>query len=131
MPKPIKTGGNKKYLKKNPSNKHEDLQMKGVDQEYAKALKILGGGRLEVACFDGIVRLGHIRGSFKNRKDLAVGDILLVGLRDFQDSKCDILVKYSSEDKRYLQSINEIPTDSELNNEQTNNAEEGFTFEDI
>lgn len=131
MPKPIKTGGNKKYLKKSTSNRKEDLQIKEHGQVYAKAIKILGGGRIEVACFDGIVRLGHIRGSFKNRKELAVGDILLAGLRDFQDSKCDILVRYSPEDKRYLQSINEIPTESELNNENSNEAEEGFTFEDI
>ncbi len=131
MPKPVKTGGNKKHLKKSPTTKHEDLQTKEPDQEYAKAIKILGGGRMEVSCFDGIMRLGHIRGSFRNRKELSIGDILLVGLRDFQDSKCDILVRYSPEDKRYLQSIGEIPDDSELNDEKTNNVEEGFTFEDI
>jgi len=130
MPKPVKTGGNKKHIKKSPTIRHEDLQIKESGQEYAKIIKILGGGRMEVSCFDGITRLGHLRGSFKNRKELYVGDILLVGLRDFQDSKCDILMRYSPEDKRYLQSINEIPMDL-VNNETSNENEEGFTFEDI
>ena len=38
--------------------------------EYAQVIKMLGNGRLEAMCFDGVKRLCHIRG--KLRKKVAV-----------------------------------------------------------
>jgi hypothetical protein len=39
--------------------------------EYAQVIKMLGNGRLEAMCFDGVKRLCHIRG--KLRKKVSVG----------------------------------------------------------
>jgi translation initiation factor 1A len=44
---------------------------------------MLGNGRLDAKCFDGKERKGHIRGKLKKKVWISVGDIVLVGLRDF------------------------------------------------
>ncbi len=36
-------------------------------QEYAQVVKMLGNGRLEAQCFDGISRLCHIRGKLRKK----------------------------------------------------------------
>lgn len=36
-------------------------------QEYAQVVKMLGNGRLEANCFDGISRLCHIRGKLRKK----------------------------------------------------------------
>ena len=48
---------------------------------------MLGNGRLEAFCFDGVNRLCHIRGKLRKRVWIGVGDIILLGLREFQDQK--------------------------------------------
>lgn len=36
-------------------------------QEYAQVVKMLGNGRLEAKCFDGPIRLAHIRGKLRKK----------------------------------------------------------------
>ena len=58
---------------------------------YAQVLKMLGNGRLNAFCFDGKERLCHIRGKLRKKVWINTGDIILVGLRDYQDDKvCDL-----------------------------------------
>jgi translation initiation factor 1A len=47
---------------------------------------MLGNGRLEAACFDGKTRLCHIRGKMRKKVWVNQGDIVLIGLRDFEAS---------------------------------------------
>ncbi len=91
---------------------------------------MLGNGRCEVKCIDGITRLAIIRGNMRNKVWIKIGDFVLVGLRDFQDSKCDILLKYTQEEVRTLKAYGEIPEkiDQESNVEVEENQ---FTFDDI
>ena len=42
------------------------------------------------------------------------GDIVLVGLREFQDSKGDVILKYTAEEARQLKSMNELPDNGAL-----------------
>ena len=72
---------------------------------------MLGNGRLEAHCFDGKKRLCHIRGKMRKRVWVNQGDIVLVGLREFQDGKGDVLLKYNAEEARILQKRGEIPKD--------------------
>lgn len=65
---------------------------------------MLGNGRLETYCFDGKVRLGHIRGKLKKKVWIMTGDIVLVGVRDFQDNRCDVIYKYTPDEVRALKS---------------------------
>ena len=37
------------------------------------------------------------------------GDIILLGLRDFQDSKADVILKYNADESRQLKALGELP----------------------
>ena len=37
------------------------------------------------------------------------GDIILVGLRDYQDAKADVILKYNPDEARNLKAYGEIP----------------------
>lgn len=94
---------------------NRELLLKGPGLEYAQASKMLGDGRLEIICFDGKTRLGHIRGKIHKRVWISPGDILLVALRDFQDDKADIINKYSADEVRQLKTLGEIPNTKTTN----------------
>lgn len=38
-----------------------------------------------------------------------VGDVILLSLRDFQDGRGDIILKYTADEARSLKSLGEIP----------------------
>merc|ERR1712087_214429 len=78
-------------------------------QEYAQVTKMLGNGRLEAMCFDGVKRLCHIRGKLRKKVWINQSDIILVGLRDYQDAKADVIQKYSADEARNLNSYGEFP----------------------
>ena len=83
--------------------------------EYAQVTRMLGNGRLEAFCFDGVNRLCHIRGKLRKRVWMGVGDIVLLGLRDFQDQKADIILKYDGDEARQLKSYGELPDTVQIN----------------
>merc|ERR1719265_1535642 len=47
-------------------------------------------------CFDGVKRLCHIRGKLRKKVWINQSDIVLIGLRDYQDAKADVIKKMSS-----------------------------------
>lgn len=67
-------------------------------KEYAQVTKMLGNGRLQAQCFDGETRLAHIRGKMRKKVWINQGDIILISLREFQDDKADVIVKYTVEE---------------------------------
>jgi translation initiation factor 1A len=67
------------------------LEFKEEGQEYAQVVKMLGNGHCECFCFDGVTRLGHICGKMQKKVWIPAGDIVLVGKRDFQDEKVNIV----------------------------------------
>jgi translation initiation factor 1A len=89
-----------------------ELLLKEDGQEYAKVTKILGNGHVECSCFDNIVRLGNIRGKMRRRIWIVLDDIVLCGLRDYQDGKADIIHKYNPEEIRNLRNIGELPEET-------------------
>jgi translation initiation factor 1A len=103
-----KGGKNRRRGKKNDDEKRQ-LQVKEEGQEYARCVKLLGNFRLEAECMDGKTRLAIIRGSMRRRNWINQGDIILLGLRDFQDDKADVILKYSSDEARRLQKDGHIP----------------------
>lgn len=44
-----------------------------------------------------------------------VGDIVLVSLRDFQDEKGDIILKYNSDEAKNLKQYGELPENTKIN----------------
>jgi len=84
-------------------------------QEYAQVVKMLGNGRCECFCFDGVTRLGHIRGKMRKKVWITAGDIVLVGKREFQDEKVDIVHKYTADEARNLKQYGELPETARIN----------------
>jgi translation initiation factor 1A len=82
--------------------------------EYAQVTRMLGNGRVEAFCFDGTKRLAHIRGNMRNKVWVNLGDIVLLGLRDYQEDKADIILKYSADEARTLKSYGELPDTAKI-----------------
>ncbi|KAK9222593.1 hypothetical protein WN944_011029 [Citrus x changshan-huyou] len=76
---------------------------------------MLGNGRCEAMCIDGTKRLCHIRGKMHKKVWIAAGDIILVGLRDYQDDKADVILKYMPDEARLLKAYGELPESTRLN----------------
>merc|ERR1719152_341086 len=92
-----------------------ELIFKEDGQEYGQVMRMLGNGRCEVSCFDGTKRLCHIRGKMRKKVWVNQGDIVLVSLRDFQDEKGDIIVKYTADEARNLKTYGELPEGTKIN----------------
>mmetsp|Transcript_80680 Transcript_80680/g.210444 ORF Transcript_80680/g.210444 Transcript_80680/m.210444 type:complete len:142 (+) Transcript_80680:65-490(+) len=115
MPK-NKLGGNKaKRAKADAQKVKKELEFKEDGQEYGQILRMLGNGRCEVSCFDGTKRLCHIRGKMRKKVWVNQGDIVLVSLRDFQDEKGDIIVRYTPDEARNLKTYGELPDTVKIN----------------
>ena len=136
MPKNKGKGGKNRRRGKNEGEEKRELIFKEDGQEYAQVIKMLGNGRLEAQCFDGTKRLCHIRGKMRKKVWVAAGDIVLVGLRDYQDAKADVILKYNPDEARNLKAYKEIPDTAKINEGAVNEEEEGdeecaFTFDEI
>ncbi len=88
--------------------KKRELLFRQDGQEYAVASKMLGNSRVEVTCADGKTRLCKISGRMRKRAWVGVGDLLLVGLRDFQDVKCDSIALYNATEASLLRRYGEL-----------------------
>lgn len=71
-----KGGKNRRRGKNENETEKRELVFKEDGQEYAQVTKMLGNGRLEAMCFDGVKRLCHIRG--KLRKKVSTQNIFKV-----------------------------------------------------
>jgi translation initiation factor 1A len=80
---------------------------------------MLGNGRLEALCFDGEKRLAHIRGKLRKKVWINQGDIILLSLRDYQDEKGDVIMKYTSDEARSLKAYGELPEHAKINETDT------------
>ena len=113
-------GGKNRRRGKNENDKEKrELDFKEEGQEYAQVLKMLGNGRLEALCFDGSKRLAHIRGKLRKKVWINQGDIILLSLRDYQDGKGDVILKYSADEARSLKAYGELPESAKINETDT------------
>ena len=84
---------------------------------------MLGNGRLEAQCFDGVKRLAHIRGKLRKKVWINQGDIILLSLRDYQDEKGDVILKYTADEARALKACKELPETAKINETETFGAD--------
>ena len=133
MPKNTGMGGNKRKKGKKPQQQEDrDLQYKGESEEYAQVIKILGDGRFECNCADGVKRIAHVRGKMRKRIWIANGDIILVSLRDFEPEKCDVVEKYREKEVAKLKKAGEIPDSMVLRStEEEEEKEQKDGYDDI
>ena len=125
-----KGGKNRRRGKNENEGQKRELVFREDGQEYAQVTKMLGNGRLEAFCFDGETRLCHIRGKLRKKVWINNGDIVLVGLRDYQDAKADVIMKYNSEEARSLKTYGELPDTAKINETDTFNEEEDIEFDE-
>ncbi|GAB5030842.1 eukaryotic translation initiation factor 1a [Nannochloropsis oceanica] len=116
MPKNKGKGGKNRRRGKNENEETKrDLLFKEEGQEYGQVLRMLGNGRCEVYCFDGKNRLAHIRGKMRKKVWVSAGDIVLLGMRDYQEDKVDIIHKYNADEARNLKAFGELPETAKIN----------------
>ena len=103
--------GGKKHKKGKKSSQFEtkQLRFKEDGQEYAQIIKMKGNCRFDVKCFDGKERMAVMCGSMRKRQFVNLRQVVLVSLRDFQDSVCDIIDSYDDNQVRDLKELKEIP----------------------
>jgi translation initiation factor 1A len=131
MPKNKGKGGKNRRRGKNENEAEKrELVFKDDGQEYAQVVKMLGNGRLQAYCFDGQMRLCHIRGKMRKKIWINAGDIILVGLRDYQDKKADVIQKYNADEARNLKRYAELPDNVKIN-EGGEDEDGGIEFGDM
>ncbi|KAJ6319485.1 hypothetical protein OIU76_005134 [Salix suchowensis] len=91
------------------------LFLRKMGRSMPKFFACSGNGRCEAMCIDGTKRLCHIRGKMHKKVWIAAGDIILVGLRDYQDDKADVILKYMPDEARLLKAYGELPENTRLN----------------
>ncbi|KAI9282216.1 eukaryotic translation initiation factor 1A, Y-chromosomal [Sporodiniella umbellata] len=115
-----KGGKSRRRGKNDTENDKRELVFKEEGQEYAQVLKMLGNGRVEAQCFDGVKRLALIRGKLRKKVWINQGDIVLLSLRDFQDEKADVIQRYNPDEARQLKAYGELPDTAKINEADAN-----------
>lgn len=130
MPKADKT---KKNSQKGTKPAKREMVYKIDGSVYGQATKLLGDCNFMVYCFDGKDRMCHIRRKIKKDK-VAVDSILIIGTRDYQDDKGDIIYVYTREEAAILRSKGEIPDNVNIDKGidiDSDDNDTGFNFEEI
>jgi initiation factor 1A len=106
---------------------------------YGQVVKVLGECNFTVRCFiekekeNTTELLCHLRKSAKKMGRVEIESIVLVGLRDFQESKGDILYTYHVDQAKLLRREGHIPKTKTGNEFEEVKEEEdsGFDFNEI
>lgn len=111
MPSKKKGGKRIRRGKKNADDESKrTLEFAEDGQQYAYVIRRLGGPHLEVEMPDNSKKMAYIRGKFRKRVWINAGDVLIVGERDFQNDKVDVMHKYNPDEVAKLVSYEEIPS---------------------
>lgn len=102
-------GGKGHRKAKASSGKTNELVFAEEHSSYAFVRENNGGGHFRILCDDNTERMGVLRGSMRKRVWVRRGDIVLVTLREYEDSKADIVHKYNSSEVLRLSSMKQIP----------------------
>ena len=127
---PNTKGGKKHKRNKNQNIVSKNLRLKEEGQEYAQIKKCKGNCRFDVLCFDGKERMAIMCGAMRKRKFVNVNDIVLVSLREWQDSVCDIIDNYDENLARKLKEKGLVPKSINLDvdNQYSDDDEDNMTF---
>lgn len=104
-------GKNRKKAKASATAGNRELFFAEDGQCYAYVIDSHGGGRYKVLCNDGVTRSAILRGNMWKRVWVRRNDMILVALRDYQDSKADIIHKFTNDEVMRLVGMQEIPVE--------------------
>jgi translation initiation factor 1A len=129
MPKNKGKGGKNRRRGKNDGEEKREVQLKEDGQEYAQIIKNCGGCYFDAHCFDNVQRQCHVRGKMKRKVWVNTSDFVLISLRDFEDGKADIILKYTTEEARKLKAMGHLPNTATINESAVQDDEEECTFD--
>lgn len=93
---------NEAYLK--------ELILPSKDEMFGRVVKLVGSDHIMVRCADGKTRMGRIRGKLRRRVWIRDNDVVLLTPWDFkQDSKCDIVWRYTLSQVQWLTANGKFP----------------------
>ncbi len=69
----------------------------------ATVTSLLGANRVMLQCMDGVTRMGRIPGSKKKKMWVREDDIVIASPWEFQDSKADVIWKYTRPQIEWLE----------------------------
>ena len=130
MPKNFGKGGNKRKKGKKPLQDTLEFRFKEECEEYARIIKLLGDGRFQCTCSDGVDRIAHLRHKMWKKVWLKCGDVVLISLRDYEPEKCDIIDKYTEKEIAKLLKNGEIKENLLGEEEAKKIGEDDVLFED-
>ena len=130
MPKNFGKGGNKRKKGKKPLQDTLEFRFKEECEEYARIIKLLGDGRFQCTCSDGVDRIAHLRHKMWKKVWLKCGDVVLISLRDYEPEKCDIIDKYTEKEIAKLLKNGEIKENLLGEEEAKKIGEDYVLFED-
>ena len=130
MPKNFGKGGNKRKKGKKPLQDTLEFRFKEECEEYARIIKLLGDGRFQCTCSDGVDRIAHLRHKMWKKVWLKCGDVVLISLRDYDPEKCDIIDKYTEKEIAKLLKNGEIKENLLGEEEAKKIGEDDVLFED-
>ena len=125
---PGNKGGKKKRKgKKNQCDTHiKHFIEKEEGQEYGQVLAVLGDCRFRLLCADGKERLGILRGKMRKKQWVTLGSFVIVGIREFENGKCDIFHVYQDSQHTKVRTFF-TSSDKLVGEEEDDN---GFEFDD-
>lgn len=112
-----KLGGKNFKKQKKVTFTDRELIFKDDKQFYSRIVKLLGDGRFVCQIFNSSSDenlIGKICGSMRKKSWINIGDIVLVSMRDFDPSCCDIIHKYTSDETKNLKNWGELPANLNL-----------------
>ncbi len=96
----------KRQGKKQPAKVGEAVRIRTPRKTDGEVLgtvtDMLGGSRLTVQCTDSKTRMCRIRGKMRKRTWVREGDTVIVAPWDFQDSKGDVIWRYTGTQADWL-----------------------------
>jgi translation initiation factor 1A len=93
----------KKNIGETPQITRVRTPRKENGEVLATVERMLGANRVLLRCMDGVVRMGRIPGFMKKRTWVREGDIVIGMPWDFQDSKADVIWKYTRPQVNWLE----------------------------
>ncbi|XP_012663815.1 eukaryotic translation initiation factor 1A, Y-chromosomal-like isoform X2 [Otolemur garnettii] len=111
-----KEGKNRCEGKNEKESEKGELVLKEDWQEYAQVINMLGNGQFKAVCFDGVKRLGHIRGKLRKK-----------------DNTADVILVYNADEARSLEAYGELPEHAKINETDTfgSGDDDEIQFDDI
>lgn len=124
-----------KQRKKNKQPAERFLLLKEENQEYARVVKVLGNARFLLRIGDKEIQ-GKARGLMRRRKRsnfVGLDSVVLVSVREYQDSVVDILHVYDDNEVKKLKKGGHFVEEVKKNEEKEVQDDDdlGFEFDDI